>query len=74
LRRLAYYSGIARFWLKEMVASAPADLVAEVMSLTVMTGGIVALAHRAPHVAAPLASSHNPPAVADHSPAVTRIG
>lgn len=27
----------------------------------VMTGGIVALAHRAPHVAAPLASSHGPP-------------
>ena len=27
----------------------------------IMTGGIVALAYRAPHVAAPLASSHGPP-------------
>jgi hypothetical protein len=32
------------------VASAPADIAAEVISLAVMAGGIVALAHRAPHV------------------------
>jgi hypothetical protein len=32
------------------------------------------LSRISPHVAAPLASSHDPPAVADHSPAITRIG
>jgi drug/metabolite transporter (DMT)-like permease len=42
--------GVAHFWLKEKVASAPLDLVAEGISLAVMAGGIVALAHRAPHV------------------------
>jgi hypothetical protein len=41
---------IAHFWLKETVATAPADIAAEVISLAVMAGGIVALAHRAPHV------------------------
>ena len=41
---------IAHFWLKEKVASAPGDIAAEVISLAVMAGGIVALAHRAPHV------------------------
>jgi drug/metabolite transporter (DMT)-like permease len=43
--------GIAHFWLKEKVASAPLALVAEVISLAIMAGGIVALARRAPHVA-----------------------
>jgi hypothetical protein len=42
--------GIAHFWLKEEVASMSLDIVAEVISLAVMTGGIVALAHRAPQV------------------------
>ncbi len=42
--------GVAHFWLKEKVASAPLDLVAEGISLAIMTGGIVALARRAPHV------------------------
>jgi drug/metabolite transporter (DMT)-like permease len=41
---------IAHFWLKEEVADAPLALVAEVISLAIMTGGIVALARRAPHV------------------------
>jgi hypothetical protein len=41
---------IAHFWLKEKVASAPGDIAAEVISLAVMAGGIVALAYRAPHV------------------------
>jgi drug/metabolite transporter (DMT)-like permease len=41
---------IAHFLLKEEVASAPPTIAAEVISLAVMTGGIVALAHRAPHV------------------------
>jgi hypothetical protein len=42
--------GVAHFWLKEKVASAPLDLVAEGISLAIMTGGIVALARRAPHI------------------------
>jgi hypothetical protein len=37
---------IAHFWLKEKLASAPGDIVAEVISLAVMAGGIVALASR----------------------------
>lgn len=43
--------GIARVWLDESFASSPLDLAIEALSLTVMTGGIVALAHRAPQVA-----------------------
>lgn len=43
--------GIARVWLDESFASSPAALAAEALSLAVMTGGIVALAHRAPQVA-----------------------
>jgi hypothetical protein len=43
--------GIARVWLDESFASSPADLAVEALALTVMTGGIVALAHRAPQVA-----------------------
>lgn len=43
--------GIARVWLDEAFASSPADLAAEALSLAVMTGGIVALAHRGPQVA-----------------------
>jgi drug/metabolite transporter (DMT)-like permease len=44
--------GIAHVWLNEVIASAPADLAAEAVSLTVMTAGIIALAHRSPHTAA----------------------
>ena len=43
--------GIARVWLGESFASVQADLAAEALSLTVMTGGVIALAHRAPQVA-----------------------
>ncbi len=42
---------IAHVWLNERIASTPADVAAEALALAVMTGGIVALAHRAPHVA-----------------------
>jgi drug/metabolite transporter (DMT)-like permease len=42
--------GLAIVVLKERVASTPLDLLAEAASLAVMTGGIVALARRAPHV------------------------
>lgn len=42
---------IAHVWLHETIASTPLDLTAEGVSLAVMTTGIVALAHRAPHVA-----------------------
>jgi hypothetical protein len=49
--------GIAHFWLKEEVARAPLDLVAEVISLAIMAGGIVALARRAPRVSQQVADS-----------------
>jgi hypothetical protein len=49
--------GVAHFWLKEKIASAPLDLVAEGISLAIMTGGIVALAHRAPHVSRQVTAS-----------------
>jgi len=43
--------GIGYLWLDESFASGPMDVVTEVASLTVMTAGIVLLAHRAPAVA-----------------------
>jgi len=43
--------GIARIWLDESFASSPLALAGEAVSLAVMTGGIIALAHRAPQVA-----------------------
>jgi hypothetical protein len=43
--------GIARVWLHESFGSSPSELAAEALSLTVMTGGIAALAHRAPQAA-----------------------
>lgn len=43
--------GIAHLWLNESIASAPANIAAEVTGLVIMVGGIVALAHRAPHAA-----------------------
>ena len=43
--------GIARVWLDESFASSPGDLAAEALSLAVMTGGVIVLAHRAPQVA-----------------------
>ena len=42
--------GIARLWLNEQIAAAPADVAAEVAALAVMTAGIIVLAHRAPQV------------------------
>jgi drug/metabolite transporter (DMT)-like permease len=45
--------GIAHLWLGEKIASAPADLAAEAISLAVMAAGVYALAHRAPHVSLP---------------------
>lgn len=41
---------IAALWLHEPIAGSPAAIAAEVVSLSVMTFGIVALAHRAPQV------------------------
>jgi drug/metabolite transporter (DMT)-like permease len=43
--------GIAHVWLHEAIASAPLSVAAEAISLAVMTSGIIALAHRAPHAA-----------------------
>jgi drug/metabolite transporter (DMT)-like permease len=43
--------GIGYLWLDESFASGLMDVVTEVASLTVMTAGIVLLAHRAPAVA-----------------------
>jgi drug/metabolite transporter (DMT)-like permease len=42
---------IASLWLNERLARAPAAIAAEVVSLAVMTAGIIMLAHRAPIVA-----------------------
>jgi drug/metabolite transporter (DMT)-like permease len=43
--------GIGALWLDESFASGPGDVVTEVVSLAVMTAGIVLLARRAPAVA-----------------------
>jgi drug/metabolite transporter (DMT)-like permease len=42
--------GVAYAWLGERITSTPVAVVGEVISLAIMTGGIYALAHRAPHV------------------------
>jgi len=47
--------GLATVLLEERVVATPAAMVAEGFFLAVMTGGIVALAHRAPRVAHDLA-------------------
>jgi drug/metabolite transporter (DMT)-like permease len=47
--------GIAHFWLHESLTGSPAGVAGAVVSLALMTAGIVALAHRAP-VAAGTAS------------------
>jgi drug/metabolite transporter (DMT)-like permease len=52
--------GIARVWLDESFASSPADLAAEALALAIMTGGIVALAYRAPQVARKEAEAVSP--------------
>lgn len=43
--------GIGYLWLNESVANGPVDVFIEVLSLAVMTGGVILLAHRAPVVA-----------------------
>jgi len=42
---------IGLVWLDERIASAPADVAAEVAGLIIMTAGVCALAHRSPHLA-----------------------
>jgi drug/metabolite transporter (DMT)-like permease len=43
--------GVAHLWLGESIAATAGDIIIEVASLAVMTGGIVALAQRAPQAA-----------------------
>jgi drug/metabolite transporter (DMT)-like permease len=69
--------GIGYLWLNENVASGPADVVTEVVSLGAMTAGIAMLAHRAPAVAreraaATEAAAAHPQAVG--SPAFSSAG
>ncbi len=60
--------GIGLVWLNEQVATGPAAITAEVAGLIIMSGGVVALAYRSPHVAADSARrtlknqpGHDPP-------------
>jgi drug/metabolite transporter (DMT)-like permease len=69
--------GIGYLWLNENVASGPADVVTEVVSLGAMTAGVAMLAHRAPAVAreraaATEAAAAHPQAVG--SPAFSSAG
>lgn len=59
--------GIAHAWLHETIAAAPVDLAAESVSLAVMTGGIIALAHRAPQAARQV---FKPPSRRSEQPAI----
>lgn len=59
--------GIAHVWLHEMIAAAPLDLEAE--SASVMTAGIIALAHRAPQAAR---QGLKPPSGRSEQPAINR--
>jgi len=59
--------GVAHAWLGETITSTPLALAGEVIALIVMTGGIVALAHRAPQV-----TSRNPELSAAAGPEMTR--
>jgi drug/metabolite transporter (DMT)-like permease len=52
--------GIGYLWLNENVASGPLDVVIEVVSLGVMTAGVVLLAYRAPIVARQRAEAGEP--------------
>jgi hypothetical protein len=38
-------------WLDEKLSSSPAGIAGEIIALIVMIGGIIVIAHRAPHVA-----------------------
>jgi drug/metabolite transporter (DMT)-like permease len=42
--------GVAHAWLGETITSTPVALAGEIIALIIMTGGIVALAQRSPHV------------------------
>jgi hypothetical protein len=42
--------GVAHAWLGETITATPLALAGEVIALIIMTGGVVALAYRAPHV------------------------
>jgi hypothetical protein len=42
--------GVAHAWLGETITSTPLALAGEIIALIIMTGGIVALAQRSPHV------------------------
>lgn len=44
---------LADLWLDEKLNSTPAGIVLEVLTLMLMTAGVVVTAHRAPHVAPP---------------------
>jgi drug/metabolite transporter (DMT)-like permease len=44
---------LAALWLNEKLSSSPAGIAGELISLLLMTVGIVVTAHRAPHVAPP---------------------
>jgi hypothetical protein len=57
---------VAHAWLGETITSTPPALAGEVIALIVMTGGIVALAHRAPRV-----TSRNPELSAAAGPEMT---
>jgi drug/metabolite transporter (DMT)-like permease len=50
--------GIGLVWLHEQIASSPAAIAAEAAGLVIMSGGVLALAYRSPHVA--LQSSRPP--------------
>ncbi len=61
--------GVAHAWLGETITATPLALTGEVISLIVMTGGVVALAYRAPHVV-----GANPQPSAAGGPGVTHGG
>jgi drug/metabolite transporter (DMT)-like permease len=44
---------LAALWLDERLSSTPAGIAGEIISLAVMSAGIVVVAHRAPHLAPP---------------------
>jgi len=59
--------GIAHFWLHEQFTSSPAGVAGAVTSLILMTGGIIALAHRAPIATGPR-SALGGPGVSEREP------
>jgi drug/metabolite transporter (DMT)-like permease len=51
---------LAALWLDEKLSSTPAGIAAEVISLIVMSIGIVVVAHRAPHLASSAEATKRP--------------